>query len=110
MYRMPTMQSLSKYIKELQQAMTQSPLCNPHAWVCCMQLVIHRSIHVKLWHVQVISFNMGSLGFLTNHDFKGMHEDLNEVIFGSKEGLEQCSIDGSVSCCLLVTMSASSCS
>jgi len=38
---------------------------------------------------------MGSLGFLTNHDFKSMHQDLNEVIFGS-ESLEQCSIDGSV--------------
>ncbi len=39
---------------------------------------------------------MGSLGFLTNHDFKSMHDDLNEVIYGS-EALEQCSIDGSVS-------------
>ncbi len=38
---------------------------------------------------------MGSLGFLTNHDFKSMQRDLNEVIFGS-ESLEQCSIDGSV--------------
>ena len=107
---MPMMQSLSEYGKALQQAMIHFPLCNPHIWDCCKRHSIHWSIYALLWHVQVISFNMGSLGFLTNHDFKGMHEDLNEVIFGSKEGLEQCSIDGSVSCCLLVTMFVSSCS
>lgn len=53
------------------------------------------AVHTKAMRMQVISFNMGSLGFLTNHDFKSMQRDLNEVIFGS-ESLEQCSIDGSV--------------
>ena len=46
--------------------------------------------------MQVISFNMGSLGFLTNHNFNSMSQDLTEVIYGS-ESLEQCAIDGSVS-------------
>ena len=46
---------------------------------------------------------MGSLGFLTNHHFKSMQEDLNEVIFGS-ESLEQCSIDGSVSISFCLSM------
>lgn len=44
---------------------------------------------------QVISFNLGSMGFLTNHDYNSMQEDLREVIDGS-ETLEQCAIDGSV--------------
>ena len=42
---------------------------------------------------------MGSLGFLTNHNFKSMNHDLKEVIYGS-ESLEQCSIDGSVGACM----------
>ena len=45
--------------------------------------------------LQVISFNLGSMGFLTNHDYNSMQEDLQEVIDGS-ETLEQCAIDGSV--------------
>ena len=36
------------------------------------------------------------MGFLTNHDYNSMQEDLQEVIDGS-ETLEQCAIDGSVS-------------
>ena len=35
------------------------------------------------------------MGFLTNHDYNSMQEDLQEVIDGS-ETLEQCAIDGSV--------------
>ena len=49
----------------------------------------------RRWCLQVISFNLGSMGFLTNHDYKSMQADLLEVIEGS-ETLEQCSIDGSV--------------
>ncbi|DBB11368.1 TPA: hypothetical protein ACH3X3_006790 [Trebouxia sp. C0006] len=58
-------------------------------------VILHASYLFKRAIPPVISFNMGSLGFLTNHDFKSMHKDLNEVIFGS-ESLEQCSIDGSM--------------
>ena len=57
---------------------------------------LSRSATIDLGLLQVISFNMGSLGFLTNHHFKSMQHDLKEVIFGS-ESLEQCAIDGSVS-------------
>lgn len=35
------------------------------------------------------------MGFLTNHDYNSMQEDLQEVIDGS-ETLEQCAVDGSV--------------
>lgn len=45
--------------------------------------------------LQVISFNLGSMGFLTNHDYNSMQQDLQEVVDGS-ETLEQCAIDGSV--------------
>lgn len=58
-------------------------------------VILHASYLFRRAIPPVISFNLGSLGFLTNHHFKSMHEDLNEVIFGSEE-LEQCSIDGSM--------------
>ncbi|GAX83042.1 hypothetical protein CEUSTIGMA_g10468.t1 [Chlamydomonas eustigma] len=38
----------------------------------------------------VIAFNLGSLGFMTNHDYQSFREDLDSVIFGSQE-LESCS-------------------
>ena len=46
--------------------------------------------------VQVISFNLGSLWFLTNHSWQEGRHDILSVIHGS-ENLEQCAIDGSVS-------------
>ena len=46
--------------------------------------------------MQVISFNLGSLGFLTNHSWQEWQQDIMSVIYGS-ENLEQCAIDGSVS-------------
>ena len=40
---------------------------------------------------QVISFNLGSLGFLTNHEFHTFREDLRDVIHGGY-GLGACSL------------------
>lgn len=42
---------------------------------------------------QVASFNMGSLGFLTNHQFTDFKSDLAGIIAGT-ESLEECSPEG----------------
>lgn len=42
--------------------------------------------------VQLIAFNLGSLGFLTNHFYQNYIRDLKGVIYGS-EDLSQCSAD-----------------
>lgn len=42
---------------------------------------------------QVISFNLGSLGFLTNHGFEDFREDLRDVIYGGY-GFDVCSAPG----------------
>ena len=34
--------------------------------------------------LQVIAFNLGSLGFLTNHWHENFREDLDNIIFGCK--------------------------
>ncbi len=46
-----------------------------------------------LGYGQVVSFNMGSLGFLTNHQFPEFKSDLAGVMAGT-EALEQCSPEG----------------
>ena len=56
-------------------------------------------LRLCLWR-QVISFNLGSLGFLTNHLYKNYVEDLTGVIHG-RQDLGHCSIDGSVRFLLL---------
>jgi hypothetical protein len=43
--------------------------------------------------MQVVSFNMGSLGFLTNHQFSDFKDDLAGVMAGT-ESLEECSPEG----------------
>ena len=43
----------------------------------------------------VISFNLGSLGFLTNHTFDDFRRDLRDVITGG-EDLVECSLPGEV--------------
>ena len=43
-------------------------------------------------NVQLIAFNLGSLGFLTNHFYENYIRDLKGVIYG-REDLEQCCLD-----------------
>ena len=43
-------------------------------------------------YLQLIAFNLGSLGFLTNHCYENFIRDLKGVIYGREE-LEQCSVD-----------------
>ena len=42
--------------------------------------------------LQLIAFNLGSLGFLTNHFYQNYIRDLKGVIYG-RESLDQCSMD-----------------
>ena len=42
--------------------------------------------------MQLIAFNLGSLGFLTNHFYENYIRDLKGVIYG-REDLEQCCLD-----------------
>ncbi len=45
--------------------------------------------------MQVISFNLGSMGFLTNHSYRNYEEDLMGVITGDQD-LGHCSMDQEV--------------
>ena len=54
----------------------------------CLRVIAHPEAHVCL---QLIAFNLGSLGFLTNHFYENFIRDLKGVIYGREE-LEQCSV------------------
>jgi len=56
-------------------------------------VILHASALFKRAIPPVISFNLGSLGFLTNHDFGRYRVDLRDVIHGGF-GLEECSLPG----------------
>lgn len=51
----------------------------------------------------VISFNMGSLGFLTNHKFEDFEADIHNVIYGS-EDTSPCALPGMFSAGVLITL------
>lgn len=56
-------------------------------------MLLHASALFKRAIPPVICFNLGSLGFLTNHAFVDFRRDLRDVIHGG-EGLEECSLPG----------------
>lgn len=56
------------------------------------RVLVEGITHLGAWG-QVVSFNMGSLGFLTNHQYADFKADLAGVISGS-EPLEECSPEG----------------
>jgi len=56
-------------------------------------VLLHASALFKRAIPPVICFNLGSLGFLTNHAFSDFRRDLRDVIHGG-EGLEECSLPG----------------
>jgi NAD kinase len=61
-----------------------------------MSVPLHYAEEASVWclgHGQVVSFNMGSLGFLTNHQFSDFKADLAGVMAGT-EALEECSPEG----------------
>jgi NAD+ kinase len=58
-------------------------------------VLLHASSLYKRAIPPVISFNLGSLGFLTNHTFDDFRRDLRDVITGC-EDLTECSLPGEV--------------
>lgn len=56
-------------------------------------VLLHASSLFKRAIPPVISFNLGSLGFLTNHSFSDFRRDLQDVIRGC-EDLTECSFPG----------------
>jgi NAD+ kinase len=56
-------------------------------------VLLHASALFKRAIPPVICFNLGSLGFLTNHSFSDFRRDLRDVIHGG-EGLEECCMPG----------------
>ena len=58
-------------------------------------VLLHASSLFKRSIPPVISFNLGSLGFLTNHTFDDFQRDLRDVITGC-EDLTECSLPGEV--------------
>ena len=67
--------------------------------------ILHASSLFQRAIPPVISFSLGSLGFLTNHTLATAEDDLRGVIYGC-EDLEQCALDEEV-CLCLPTLSAS---
>ena len=67
--------------------------------------ILHASSLFQQAIPPVISFSLGSLGFLTNHTLATAEDDLRGVIYGC-EDLEQCALDEEVRLCLR-TLSAS---
>lgn len=68
-------------------------------FVVCMGgdgVILHSSYLFKHSMPPVISFNMGSMGFLTNHDFSSFKADLLDVIYGGQK-LDSCTFVESVS-------------
>lgn len=58
-------------------------------------VILHASALFKRAIPPVISFNLGSLGFLTNHDFEDFRKDLHDVIYGGYD-CDECSGPGEV--------------
>ncbi|KAK9824097.1 hypothetical protein WJX72_007721 [[Myrmecia] bisecta] len=58
-------------------------------------VLLHASYLFKSAIPPVISFNLGSLGFLTNHEHRNFKDDLRGVIYGC-ESLGQCAMDSSM--------------
>lgn len=56
-------------------------------------VLLHASYLFRRSIPPVLSFNLGSLGFLTNHGYSEYRKALREVIYGSQK-LETCSMDG----------------
>eukprot|EP00877_Chromochloris_zofingiensis_P011729 jgi/Chrzof1/680/Cz01g24260.t1 len=56
-------------------------------------VILHASSLFKHAIPPVLSFHLGSMGFLTNHHFKDFRRDLRQVIYGYQE-LETCSSIG----------------
>jgi len=56
-------------------------------------VLLHASSLFRRAIPPVISFNLGSLGFLTNHTFDDYQRDLRDVITGG-EDLVECSLPG----------------
>ena len=54
-------------------------------------VLLHASMLFKHSIPPLISFNLGSLGFLTNHDFRHFRANLSDVIHGC-EDLSECSM------------------
>ena len=54
-------------------------------------VLLHASALFRHAIPPVISFNLGSLGFLTNHDYRYFRSDLRDVIYGC-EDLDECSL------------------
>ncbi|KAG2450488.1 hypothetical protein HYH02_004989 [Chlamydomonas schloesseri] len=54
-------------------------------------VILHTSYLFKASMPPVIAFNMGSMGFLTNHDFSNFKQDLLDVIYGGTK-LDSCTL------------------
>ncbi|GIL75893.1 hypothetical protein Vretimale_5571 [Volvox reticuliferus] len=54
-------------------------------------VILHSSCLFKHSMPPVIAFNMGSMGFLTNHDFANFKRDLMDVIYGGQK-LDSCTL------------------
>ncbi|EFJ43854.1 hypothetical protein VOLCADRAFT_118925, partial [Volvox carteri f. nagariensis] len=54
-------------------------------------VILHSSCLFKHSIPPLIAFNMGSMGFLTNHDFPNFRRDLMDVIYGGQK-LDSCTL------------------
>lgn len=66
-------------------------------------VILHASHLFKQSIPPVISFHLGSLGFLTHHRFEECQQALRDVIYGSAD-TSPCSIPGSYSAGIMITL------
>ena len=96
---------MRRYVKEdlASSSQHQFLLCRLHSYVdfvVCLGgdgTILHASSLFQRAIPPVISFSLGSLGFLTNHTLATAEDDLRGVIYGC-EDLEQCALDEEVRC------------
>ena len=88
----------SEYGSKSQKPLRMRRLHKAIDFVVCLGgdgVLLHASSLYKRAIPPVISFNLGSLGFLTNHTFDDFRRDLRDVITGC-EDLTECSLPGEV--------------
>eukprot|EP01025_Chloroclados_australasicus_P025047 TRINITY_DN2505_c0_g3_i1.p1 TRINITY_DN2505_c0_g3~~TRINITY_DN2505_c0_g3_i1.p1 ORF type:complete len:444 (-),score=36.19 TRINITY_DN2505_c0_g3_i1:515-1846(-) len=58
-------------------------------------VILHASNLFRSSTPPIIAFNLGSLGFLTNHQYSDFRQDIKDVIYGC-EAPSECNFDGSM--------------
>ncbi|GMH36488.1 hypothetical protein BSKO_04356 [Bryopsis sp. KO-2023] len=81
-------------------------LCHFVDFIVCLGgdgVILHAAHMFRKCMPPVISFHLGSLGFLTNHRFEEFEMDLNNVVYGSAD-TSICAMPGMFSAGIMITL------